>query len=90
MSNFTPDLQAAATLDARLAIDVLDVPDRQKRFLLGAEAVEACLSGHAVSPPIDWLASEPSREQLSMRRFQTTQARRLCRWGAEWNPHQEH
>ena len=78
------------THDARMAITALNVSDRQKRFLLGSETVEACLCGHTVSPPLDWLAMEPSREQLSIRRFQTTQARRLCRWTTEWNPRQEH
>jgi hypothetical protein len=68
----------------------MNMPERQKRFLLGAETVEAHLSGAKVLAPMEWLTQEPSREQLSASRSQTTAARRICRWGDGWNPRQEH
>lgn len=75
--------------EARSVIRSLNLPERQKRFLLGAETAEAHLSGTKADAPLDWLTKEPSREQLSLRRQQTTQARRLCRWNDGWNSRQE-
>jgi len=79
-----------ASEEARSAIRNLSIPERQKRFLLGAETVEAHLGGAKVSAPIEWLTQELSREQLSLARPQTTSARRICRWGDGWNARQEH
>ncbi|WP_126976324.1 hypothetical protein [Frigidibacter oleivorans] len=79
-----------ASDESRSAIGQMNMPERQKRFLLGAETVEAHLSGAKVLAPMEWLTQEPSREQLSASRPQTTAARRICRWGDGWNPRQEH
>lgn len=78
-----------ASEDSRSAIRNLSIPERQKRFLLGAETVEAHLGGTEVLAPIDWLTQEPSREHLSSSRPQSTAARRICRWSDGWNPRQE-
>ncbi len=75
--------------ESRTFIRNLNFPERQKRFLLGAETVEAYLAGTNAGAPLDWLRQEPSRELLSSRRQQTTQARRLCRWNDGWTSRQE-
>lgn len=71
------------------AIMAVDLTERQRRFLLGAETVEAFLAGRVVSAPFDWLADEPCRLEHSEGRLQSTASRRICRWDADWNPRRE-
>jgi hypothetical protein len=79
----------AADDEVCAAIVSTDLTAGQRRFLLGAETVEAFLAGRASSPPLDWLADEPCRLEHSEKRLQSTASRRVCRWDAAWNVRRE-
>lgn len=78
-----------ASEEARAAILATNLSASHKRFLLGAETVEAFLGGQGVLAPLEWLSKEICREDYSRGRLQSTAARRVCRWSENWSPRWE-
>src|SRR5262249_43863881 len=70
-------------------IDPRSGPDRVARFLKGSECVEAVLRGERPAPPLAWLRAEPTVAEIRLRRLQTTEDRRVCRWGFDWSVSRE-
>lgn len=72
-------------------IEVLSAPDSVRRFLKGSACVEVVWSGGNPLPPLQWLDSEPSAQEIRLRSqriggWQSNEDRMICRWSFDWQP----
>ncbi len=75
--------------EAYRQIDRMALPDSVRLFLKGSEAVEAVWSNLIPDPPMPWLRTEPNMTIIQAKKWQSTPARRVCRWSFDWDVSQE-
>jgi hypothetical protein len=77
------------TVEGYRRIDLMAAPKSILAFLKGSECAEAAWRDEQPAPPLPWLSAEPTRDEVRMRKMQTTHDRRVCRWSFGWGPVQE-